>query len=351
MTESLTEYLSASRLADLLQRAQTCRVGVVGDLALDGYWTADMTRSLLSRETPRFPRPIVRERYAPGAGGNVAQNLAALGVAEVHAFSVLGEDWRGAILRRELAARSVSVEHCLQSARRSTPTYIKPVLIGYEAQQEDSRLDFENPQPLDRDLEDALIAEVASVVSQLDALVVADQFEVNGTVTDRVREALIAMAQEHARTVFVVDSRQRISSFQEMVLKPNWAEATHALGMQSKPRGETPPLNEVAAVARALSEKARRPVCVTLGGSGALVWDGEPAIVPAAPIHPPLDPVGAGDAFVAALATCMGCGATPPEAVAFANLAAAVTVEKLGETGTATPDEIRARYALAQEAR
>ncbi len=347
----LTECLSASRLTELLQRAQTARVGVMGDLALDGYWTADMTRSLLSRETPRFPRPIVNERYAPGAGGNVAQNLSALGVAEVHAFSVLGEDWRGEILRRELAARSVAVAACLRSARRSTPTYIKPVLVGYEAQQEDSRLDFENPEPLDRDLEDALIAEVASGVGQLDALVVADQFEVNGVVTDRVREALIAMAQEHARTVFVVDSRRRIADFRGMVLKPNWVEATRALDPQGKPRSDTPCLDEVGVVARALSEQARRPVCVTLGGAGAFVWDGGPVFVPAAPVRPPLDPVGAGDAFVAALATGLGCGATPREAAAFANLAAAVTVEKLGETGTATPDEIRARYALAEAMR
>lgn len=348
---SLTEYLSVSRLGELLQRAQTCRVGVVGDLALDGYWTADMTRSLLSRETPRFPRPIVNERYAPGAGGNVAQNFSALGVAEVHAFSVLGEDWRGEILRRELATSSVAVAACLRSPRRSTPTYIKPVLVGYEAQQEDSRLDFENPEPLDRDLEDALIAEVALAVDNLDALVVADQFEVNGVVTDRVREALIAMAQEHVRTVFVVDSRQRISAFRGMVLKPNWAEATRALDLEEKPRGGTPPLDEVGAVARALSDQAGRPVCVTLGGAGALVWDDEPTFVPAAPVRPPLDAVGAGDAFVAALATGLGCGATLPEAAAFANLAAAVTVEKLDETGTATADEIRARHALAGEMR
>ncbi len=53
----LAECLSASRLTELLQRAQTARVGVMGDLALDGYWTADMTRSLLSRETPRFRGP------------------------------------------------------------------------------------------------------------------------------------------------------------------------------------------------------------------------------------------------------------------------------------------------------
>ncbi len=193
---------------------------------------------------------------------------------------------------------------------------------------------------------------MASAVGQLDALVVADQLEVNGVVTDRVREALIAMAQEHRPTVFVVDSPPAHCGLpRRMVLEPNWVEATRALDPQGKPRSDTPCLDEVGVVARALSEQARRPVCVTLGGAGAFVWDGGPVFVPAAPVRPPLDPVGAGDAFVAALATGLGCGATPREAAAFANLAAAVTVEKLGETGTATPDEIRARYALAEAMR
>ena len=228
MSKSLTDWLSASRLEALLQRAHTCRVGVVGDLALDGYWTADMTRSLLSRETPRFPRPVVRERYSPGAGGNVAQNLSALGPAEVSVFSVLGEDWRADILRREMADRSIVVDHLIMSPRRSTATYIKPVLVGYESQQEDSRLDFENAEPLAPDLEDALIAQVASALKSLDALVVADQFEINGVITDRVREALIALAATHPATVFVVDSRQHIGRYTHMVLKPNWSEATAA---------------------------------------------------------------------------------------------------------------------------
>jgi bifunctional ADP-heptose synthase (sugar kinase/adenylyltransferase) len=75
---------------------------VIGDLALDAYWYVDMTRSLLSRETPHFPRPIMREVFSGGAGANVAHNLTRLGVSEVTAFSVLGDDWRGVIMARVL---------------------------------------------------------------------------------------------------------------------------------------------------------------------------------------------------------------------------------------------------------
>ena len=94
--------LSRTRLEAILDRCANLNIGVVGDLGLDAYWYADMTRSFLSRETPRFPRPIVREVYAPGAGANVARNLKVLGVGQVVVFSVLGDDWRGAILRQEM---------------------------------------------------------------------------------------------------------------------------------------------------------------------------------------------------------------------------------------------------------
>jgi len=331
-----------------LQRARACKIGVVGDLALDGYWTADMTRAFLSRETPRFPRPIVREQYAPGAGGNVAQNLSALELDEVVVFSVLGEDWRGEILQRELAARRIVVDRLIVSPKRSTSTYIKPILMGYESQQEDSRLDFENAEPLAPDLEDALIERVTSAIKDLDALLVADQLEINGVVTDRVREALTRLAVDHPDKVFVVDSRQRIGCYTHMVLKPNWSEAAAAVYPEAGARAQLDvSRDELTSVAHALADRTQRPVCVTLGSEGALVWSDGPTFIPAAPVQPPLDPVGADDTFVAALATGLACGASPEEAAALANLAAAVIVEKVGQTGTATPEEIVARARLA----
>ena len=44
--------------------------------------------------------------------------------------------------------------------------------------------------------------------------------------------------------------------------------------------------------------------------------------------------------FLAAFAAAYAAGAAGPEAVEFANLAAGITVKKIGTTGTATESEI-----------
>lgn len=341
--------LSKARLSELLDRCAGRRIGVIGDLALDAYWYADMTRSTLSLETPRFPRPVVREAYSPGAGANVAHNLKALGAGEVVVFSVLGDDWRRAVLSHEMAARGIVVDQLIVAPERSTATYIKPMLVGYESQQEDSRLDFENAAPLAAALEDALIDAVRRNLPNLDALLVADQFDANSAITDRVRAALNDLAAGHTGTHFVVDSRRRIGLFRNMVLKPNWVEAALAVYPDRDPRAT--PREALPEIGQALSAQSGRPTFITLSENGVLVCaGGEHRRLPAAPVTPPLDPVGAGDAFIAALAAALSVGASPWEAGAVANLAAAVVVEKLNQTGTASPAEILARYDLAGSA-
>ena len=339
--------LSRARLQAILAQAAQLKIGVIGDLGLDAYWYADMTRAFLSRETPRFPRPIVREVFSAGAGANVAFNLTQLGVGQVVAFSILGEDWRGSILSGLLAAAGVDVEPLIVSPQRSTMTYIKPILQGYESQQEDARLDFENDTPLSPELEDALIDALRQRVPALDALLVADQLELNGIVTDRVREALNALAAAHPRTCFVVDLRQRIGRFRHMVLKPNRLEALRAVDPKRSSQATTP--DELIAIGQTLHTQAARPTFITLSEQGVLVCaEGTSRTLPAAPVRPPLDPVGAGDTFSAALATALAGQATPWEAGTVANLAAAVVIEKLNQTGSASPAEILARYDLAQ---
>ncbi len=342
--------LSKERLQALLARGRDLRIGVIGDLALDAYWYADMTRSLLSRETPHFPRPIMRETFSGGAGANVAHNLTQLGIGEVVAFSVLGDDWRGVILSRVLAAAGVDVTPILVAPQRCTTAYIKPILQGYDSQQEDARLDFTNDTPLTPALEDNLIEAVRQRLPHLDALLVADQMEINGTITERVRDALNGLAESHPATVFVVDSRQRIGLFRHMVLKPNRLEAQRAVA----PDRKTPVVahDELVRIGISLNAQSGRPTFITLSEEGVLICaEGTHRLQPAAPVRPPLDPVGAGDAFIATLATALAGGATPWEAGAAANLAAAVVMEKLNQTGSASPDEILARYDLSQETR
>ena len=54
--------------------------------------------------------------------------------------------------------------------------------------------------------------------------------------------------------------------------------------------------------------------------------------------------MGAGDTFLSACALAMGAGANLFDAVAFGNLASAVTIQKIGTTGVASPDEIRKQF-------
>lgn len=340
------DILPRQRLQEILSRYADLRIGVIGDLALDAYWHADMTRSLLSRETPRFPRPIVREAFSAGAGANVATNLKMGGVGQVTVLSVLGEDWRGTILASVLASSGVKVDRLITSPQRSTSAYIKPILQGYDSQQEDSRLDFENSAPLSPALEDALISAVERLLPDLDGLLIADQMPMNGIVTDRVRDTLNRFAAQHRAVRFVVDSRHNIGLFRHMILKPNRMEALRAVAPDRDSRAA--PGGDLTAIGLSLSAQSDRPAFITLGDEGVLVCaDGQARHLPAAPAQPPLDVVGAGDAFIAALAASLAAGATPWETGAIANLAAAVVVEKLNQTGTASPDEILTRFDRA----
>lgn len=346
----IPEILSEERLRELLGRFPALRIGVVGDICLDAYWFADMTRARLSRETPHFARPVVREEYGPGAGANVAQNLKALGVGRVAVFSVIGEDRWEAQLRAELARHRIGMDGLISSPLRRTTTYVKPILVGYDSRQEDARLDFENSAPLPGGLESRLVAAVKGALPNLDALVVTDQMDEFGVVTWRVRDRLNELAAAYPAVCFVADSRARIGLFHGMALKPNRLEAAAAAGLEGRDLG----LEDFQSIGLALSRAGGRPVFVTLGEEGALVCEGEKAVhIPAAPVRPPLDTVGAGDAFLAALAAGLAAGprqgaeaagAVPTEAAALANLAAAVTVEKLNQTGTASPAEIVKRY-------
>src|SRR5690554_4477955 len=96
------EGISCERLDEILADISGARIGLIGDLCLDVYWKADMTLSELSRETPHYTLPVVEERTSPGGGANVLANIAALMPGSILFTGVIGYDWRGNELMREL---------------------------------------------------------------------------------------------------------------------------------------------------------------------------------------------------------------------------------------------------------
>ncbi len=336
--------LTHARLLEILERIRGLRIGVVGDFTLDGYWYADMERSQLSRETPLYPRPIVRETYSLGGAANVAWNLADLGAGEVRAFSVFGEDWRGQILRGLLEHEGIRTDDLLNQADRKTPFYGKVMLTAAgRPSQEDARLDFINTSPVSAETEDAFLARLAEHFPRLDALVIAD-YQTQGVVTQRIVQGLLELAQRYPKTPVVVDSRERAAEFRSLILKPNQLEAAALFFPGRDP--ESIQIDELEEAALQRHAASGRPVFITRSEQGCVACsDGRCETLPAVPVSPPVDCVGAGDAFLAALSAGLASQANAFEAACLANLVAAVTVQQIGVTGTASPQQVEELYA------
>ena len=95
--------------------------------------------------------------------------------------------------------------------------------------------------------------------------------------------------------------------------------------------------------------KTGRPLFLTQGEFGILVIDSNAVSanlrrVAAFPVSGPIDIVGAGDSSSAAIGCAMAAGATLEEAAAFGNLVASITIQQIGTTGTASPEQVRQRW-------
>ena len=335
--------LSRDRLEQILNEMKQVTLGVIGDFTLDGYWYADMEQSQLSRETATFPRPIVRETYSLGGAANAAWNVSALGVGSVWGFSVIGDDWRGRILRSLLADAAIRTDGFITQADRQTPFYGKVMLTALGRRpQEDARLDFINTQPLSAEIEEALINAVTASLAKMDGLIIAD-YQSIGVITSRVTGGLLRLASEHANKPFVVDSRERPGEFRQLILKPNDIEAARLFYPDRKIAAVG--LVDLMQAAVQHNNQTGQPIIITLGEQGCLVAaDGDCVHLPGVRVPPPVDTVGAGDTFLAAFTAAIAGGASPVEGACLANLCAAVTIKKIGVTGTASPAEVRAMY-------
>lgn len=333
--------LSKNRFSDILKRIPSLKAGVIGDVSLDVYWETDMERSELSRETPHYTLPVMKEKCSPGAAGNVAANLKAIGCSQVFVCSVFGDDWRGSLLKRAFQDLDIDLKYSLSSEDWCTPAYCKPIRIGLQnVRQEDPRLDFFNYTSLREDIVRQLVKQLDAMADEVDIIAVTDQFKF-GIIGEAIRDCLKGWAAKGK--IVVVDSRERIHLFHGVMIKPNELEAAHSFQLKQGNKGQA--LLDWAELALRMSREMGSRCFMTLGDRGSISADGSDYTwVPALPVQPPLDTVGAGDCFASALLASLGSGSTPEEAMAFAHFASAISIKKIGSTGTASPNEMNDSY-------
>jgi rfaE bifunctional protein kinase chain/domain len=284
-------------------------------------------------------------RSSPGAAGTVTSNLRALGV-RVTALGVIGDDGMGYELLGGLRKRGVDVEPLIQVGDRFTPTYTKPMLREQDGRiHELNRLDIKNREPMPAEIEEQIVASLNEWSGHVDGIVVADQAQERncGVVTDRVCTALAELGAAGPEPVIAVDSRVRIGEFRNVIVKPNAREATRAI-YHERTEGK-PDRATVEACGRILQQRTGRPALVTVGADGVLVFDRQGMThVPGVRVSGPIDIVGAGDSVMAGIVSALCCGASPAEAALVGNLVASITIQQIGTTGTATREQVLARY-------
>jgi len=336
--------MAPSRLSAILSRFPHTAIAVVGDFFLDKYLEIDQALAEVSLETGLEVRQVVKVRCQPGAAGTVVSNLCALGVGRVVCIGFVGDDGEGFELVRGLRSMGAETNDVMVRQDRFTPTYCKPLMRESDGRlRELERLDTKNRQPLPPDLEQALIGALRAVVPEVQAVIALDQVQEAecGVITRAMRQALDEVACTFPDRLFFGDSRTRVGEYRNVMVKANREEVCGAI----HPGSAAHRSDGIGVCAGALSQRVGRPVFVTLGSEGVMYGTHDAAqIIPAVPVTGGVDIVGAGDAATAALASALSAGATPTEAAVIANIAASLTIQQIGTTGTATQEQVRERF-------
>lgn len=328
--------LTKERLYAILGRYGDVRIAVIGDFCLDVYWILDMSASGVSIETNKMTQPVREQQYSLGGAGNVVANLYDLGVGEIHSFGIVGDDPFGHKMLSLLKEKS-NCDHVLISGSESWQTlaYCKPYIGDEELQ----RLDMGHFNRLPDSLAEDLINKLEDEVSAYNVVIINEQV-VSGIHTPFFQERLARMVSQHKEKIFMVDGRHIQDTYNEAWLKMNEHEA---LRMSGKKKGakDVVTQNELLEAVVTIFKKINHPVVVTRGARGCVICTNDGIVkVPGIRISGKIDPVGAGDSFLAGMTASLACGANLEEAAQMGNLVAAVTIIKIGRTGSATPEEI-----------
>jgi rfaE bifunctional protein kinase chain/domain len=323
-------------LTTLLNQISRISIAIIGDFCIDAYWEIDTRSKELSLETGKPTIAVRSQNYSLGGAGNVATNLAALGVRRIFALGVTADDVFGRQMIRQMRALRIHVGGLVgQNKEWATPVYAKP----YRGSLEQDRIDFGRFNSLSGRSEKKLIATLRDEVSKVDSVIVNQQLP-RSIFSRTVIRALNDLAATYPEKVFLVDSRHRISDFRSMICKLNAIEAAALFGKKAR-QNELIGTTQLCRYAEHFFKQFQKPVFITRGRLGLLLFDDDGAQeISALKVADVIDPVGAGDTVVATLAASLAAGATAVQAGTLAMIAAAITVRKLRQTGTASPKEI-----------
>ena len=278
-----------------------------------------------------------------------------LGICDVTAIGVSGDDGEGYELRQVMDGQAMNMQLFMVLPEIMTPTYTKPLVREADGTlRELNRLDIRSREPLSEEAQEMLAERLDYVASISDAVIICDQ-EADpelGVITPSFVEKLAETAERNDECICWVNSRGDISRFRNCIIKPNAHEACRAAGVVYD--GEPTIEQAREAGEKLLAQTDSRAVIVTLGSEGVLVLspDSEAMHVPGVAVEGAIDIVGAGDSFTAGMASALAVmDVGLAEAAIIGNLVASITIQQIGTTGHATPEQLMQRLEDVQAGR
>jgi rfaE bifunctional protein kinase chain/domain len=328
--------MNKEQLKKILEDISSVKIIVIGDFCLDAYWFIDETMSEISIETNEVTRPVRQQRYSLGGAGNVANNLASMRIKDIRAFGVIGPDPFGAEMLRIMNNTGIRTNNMLvQKDGWYTHTYSKPYIENREL----NRIDFGNYNQLLDETADILITNLKKVIGEIDIILINQQVP-SGIHTGYFRKMLLEVVLKYPEKIFMVDSRNFNDFYKGTIRKMNDSEAARLCGFKRMPE-ETVSHSEVISFAKSLYDRFGKPLFITRGSRGSVTIDQSGiSESPGLMILSKVDTVGAGDSYLAGAASALAAGYSMEIAAKIGTFVAGVTVQKLFQTGTATPEEI-----------
>jgi D-beta-D-heptose 7-phosphate kinase/D-beta-D-heptose 1-phosphate adenosyltransferase len=320
-------------LIQLVQQFGQPRVLVVGDLMLDRYVWGDAER--ISQEAPVILLHADRREERLGGASSVAAMLRALG-ARVALAGVVGADADGARVRRMLL--DLGIDHDAVLTVNDRPSTVKERYIGraqHRHPQQMIRVDYEVRSHISETTVRQLNPLILQQMRKADIVLVSDYDK--GVCTPAVLGEVITQARALGLRILADPIRGRVYRHYKgcSVITPNRLEAGLATGRT---------LQDVAQVLDAAGQLQQEldleAAIITLDKDGMALAhrDGKRQIYPTRP-RQVYDITGAGDMVLSVLGMALAAGADFDAAIALANCAGGLEVEKIG-VATVSRDEI-----------
>lgn len=318
----------------LFQSFKNLRVAVIGDFALDLSYNLNKNTGEFSIETGMPVTYGSSVSSCPGAAGNIVNNIISLGVENVSVFGFVGDDIFGRELKNLFIQKGVNCDSLIELEENwETYTYVKP----FERKEEVSRLDFGSYNIAPIEQIHKLLDSLRNKIEEIDILIINQQF-VRPMIDSNSLNIINEIVNDNPKCKVFGDLRKNKMQLSRGVLKLSVFDLSQILGIDDIDKKDTTLCIEKA---REVQKRTKNQLFVIRGESGLLYADNNDVVtVPGIYLTGDMDELGKGNTCISAFAIAYGSGANIKDSLEIANLAYAIIVKKIRETGSATPEEI-----------